>query len=212
MLGETWQRHLPGFEVRFGNAALARRRVLRSAACLLEDGAPCAASRTTPASLPSLRAKAGWGRFLRETRGVVALTMDVGGRPVDVLVTHLDAFAQAEREAQAAHLLERFVDRSRTTILLGDMNAVPAPLARPLFETDRTAAILAGGALVDARAVYGARVNEASAGRWATFPADRPRWPLDWVLGSPDLVPALVTTVGERESDHRGLYVKFLWG
>ncbi|MGH7806357.1 MAG: endonuclease/exonuclease/phosphatase family protein, partial [Candidatus Binatia bacterium] len=209
--GETWRRRIPGFEVRFGNAALARPRVLRATACLLDDGRSCAAG-TPVTSQPSLRAASGWGRFLRETRGVIALTLEVGGRPVDVLVTHLDAFAQGEREAQAEHLLERFVDRSRTTILLGDMNAVPAPLVRPLFPADRTAAILTGGALADARSLHAAAGAARPARGFATFPSNVPLWPLDWVLGSADLVPENVATIGGRESDHRGLYVKFLRG
>ena len=203
--GETWRRSVPGFEVRFGNAALARPRILRSATCVLEDARPCAVAAPVAAQ-PSLHAASGWGRFLRETRGVIALTLDVGGHPIDVLVTHLDAFAQGEREAQAEHLLERFVGRSRTTVLLGDMNAVPAPLVRPLFPDDRTAAILTGGALADVRASEAAGAPRPG---FATFPSNRPLWPLDWVLASADLVPERVATVGERESDHRGLYVKF---
>jgi endonuclease/exonuclease/phosphatase family metal-dependent hydrolase len=206
--GETWRRRVPGFEVEFGNAALARPRLLRSASCVLEDARPCAAAAPVTAQ-PSLHAASGWGRYLRERRGVIALTLDVGGGPVDVLVTHLDAFAQTEREAQAEHLVERFVDRSRTTVLLGDMNAVPAPLVRPLFPDDRTAAILTGGALTDVRASYAASGASVPEGGFATFPSNRPLWPLDWVLASADLVPERVATIGDRESDHRGLYVKF---
>ncbi len=170
---------------------------------------PCAVAAPVAAQ-PSLHAASGWGRFLRETRGVIALTLDLGGHPVDVLVTHLDAFAQGEREAQAEHLLERFVDRARTTVLLGDMNAVPAPLVRPLFPDDRTAAILTGGALADVRASDAASGASGPQPTLATFPSNRPLWPLDWVLASADLVPQRVATIGERESDHRGLYVKFV--
>jgi endonuclease/exonuclease/phosphatase family metal-dependent hydrolase len=206
--GETWRRTLPGFEVRFGNAALVRHGIVRSSACVLRDGVPCADEPVEPVTTPSERPGPGLlGRLLREARGVISLTLDLGGRPLDVRVTHLEAFAQRDREAQAARLVNHLVDGSHSTIVLGDMNAVPAPLVRPFFATDRTAAILTRGPLADARAALAA---ESAAG-WPTFPADAPRWPLDWVLGTSDLVPTLVKTIGDHESDHRGLYVQFDW-
>ena len=206
--GETWRRTLPGFEVRFGNAALVRHAIARSSACVLRDGVPCAEEPVEPVVTPSQRPGPGLlARILRETRGVISLTLDIGRRPLDVRVTHLEAFAQRDREAQAARLVNHLVDGARSTIVLGDMNAVPAPLVRPLFATDRTAAILTRGPLADARAAFAAE----SASGWPTFPADAPRWPLDWVLGTSDLVPTLVKTIGDDESDHRGLYVQFDW-
>jgi endonuclease/exonuclease/phosphatase family metal-dependent hydrolase len=146
-------------------------------------------------------------RLLREARGVISLTLDLGGRPLDVRVTHLEAFAQRDREAQATRLVNHLVDGSHSTIVLGDMNTVPAPLVRPFFATDRTAAILTRGPLADARAAFAA---ERGSG-WPTFPADAPRWPLDWVLGTSNLIPTAVETIGDHESDHRGLYVEFEW-
>jgi endonuclease/exonuclease/phosphatase family metal-dependent hydrolase len=206
--GETWRRTLPGFEVQFGNAALVRHAIGRSSCCVLKDGVPCAGEPIEPVTTPSHRPGPGLlARLLREPRGVISVTLDVGGRPLDVRVTHLEAFAQRDREAQAARLVNHLVDGARSTIVLGDMNAVPAPLVRPFFATDRTAAILTRGPLADARAAFAAE----SATGWPTFPADAPRWPLDWVLGTSDLVPTLVKTVGDRESDHRGLYVQFHW-
>jgi endonuclease/exonuclease/phosphatase family metal-dependent hydrolase len=206
--GETWRRTLPGFEVRFGNAALVRHAIARSGACLLQDGVPCVDEPVEPVTTPSHRPGPGLlARLLRETRGVISLTLDVGGQPLDVRVTHLEAFAQRDREAQAVRLVNHLVDGSRSTIVLGDMNAVPAPLVRPFFATDRTAAILTRGPLADARAAFAAE----SAYGWPTFPADAPRWPLDWVLGTTDLVPTVIKTIGDHESDHRGLYVQFDW-
>jgi endonuclease/exonuclease/phosphatase family metal-dependent hydrolase len=206
--GETWRRTVPGLEVRFGNAALVRHPIDRASSCVLQAGVPCAEEPIEPVVTPSKRPGPGLlARLLRETRGVISLTLDVGGRPLDVRVTHLEAFAQSDREAQAARLVNHLVDGSRSTVVLGDMNAVPAPLVRPFFATDRTAAILTRGPLADARTAFGA----GTAPRWPTFPAAAPRWPLDWVLGTSDLVPALVKTIGDRESDHRGLYVRFDW-
>lgn len=208
--GETWRRTLPGFEVRFGNAALVRHPIARFAACMLDDGVPCAGERGPTATAPPGPGPGFLGRLFRETRGVIALTLDVAGRPLDVRVTHLEAFAQADREAQASRLVDRFVDRARSTILLGDMNAVPASAVRPFFSTDRTGAILTRGLLADARTLFAAAAG-AGASLWPTFPAESPRWPLDWILGTSDLVPTFVKTIGERESDHRGLFVQFDW-
>jgi endonuclease/exonuclease/phosphatase family metal-dependent hydrolase len=203
--GETWRRRVPGLEVRFGNAMLVRRGVLAVVTCLfdrLDDCRPHAAD----AALPPLRAGGWWARLLREPRGVIRLTIDADGRPVDVLATHLDPFVRAEREAQAAHLRRRLVRADRTTIVLGDMNAVPpASGDRPWFGPDRTFALLTDGVLLEARSLH--RPNAAA--DFATFPATAPRWPLDWVLASGDLRPVELRVIGGRESDHRGVYVRY---
>jgi endonuclease/exonuclease/phosphatase family metal-dependent hydrolase len=200
--GETWRRDVPGFEVRFGNAVLVRRAILAADACLFDRLEECA---PPVASLPPLRATAWWARLLREPRGVIRLTIDGGARPVDVLATHLDPFVRAEREAQAAHLRQRLVQPGRSTIVLGDMNAVPAAPGPGWRAADRTHAMLTGGLLVEARGARGI----ASLASMATFPAGAPRWPLDWVLASGDLDPIDLRVIGERESDHRGLYVHY---
>jgi endonuclease/exonuclease/phosphatase family metal-dependent hydrolase len=208
--GETWTRTIPGFEVRFGNAALVRHPVVRADSCLFDRIDGCRMARPARALPPLL--DAGWpARWLREPRGVVGLTIEVGARPIDVLVTHLDAFAVREREAQAAHLLRRLVDSGRTTILLGDMNAVPAPLTRwrRWFGNDATHDILVAGDLHDARLVHAAARRLDASAAWPTFPAGQPRWPLDCVLASSDLVPHAIRTIGGAASDHLGLFVEY---
>jgi endonuclease/exonuclease/phosphatase family metal-dependent hydrolase len=139
------------------------------------------------------------------------LTIGVAGRPIDLLVTHLDAFVVAEREAQAAHLMRRFVRAGRTTILLGDVNAVPIDMTggRRFFAHDRTHAILTSGSLFDARGWYATLHGVASLAAWATFPAAHPLWPLDAVLASQDLAPMRVDVIGDTASDHRGLAVQY---
>jgi endonuclease/exonuclease/phosphatase family metal-dependent hydrolase len=209
--GETWQRTIPGFEVRFGNAALVRHPIVRSTSCLLDEETCDAESAAATGRDATRPARGFFARWLRETRGVIAMTLDVGGRPLDVRVTHLDAFVQGDREAQASRLVERLVGADRSTLLLGDMNAVPSPLVRPFFAGDRTGRILTGGLLTDVRSAFAEAYASGSAPLWPTFPAAAPRWPLDWVLGTSDLVPTLVKTVGDRQSDHRGLYVQFDW-
>src|SRR5207245_1882456 len=113
--GETWRRRIPGFEVRFGNAVLVRDPIVRSTACLYDEREPCGMP-AAGADLPSLRANGMVNRMTREARGLIKLTIDFHGQPLDVIVTHFDAFVLAEREAQAAHLLRRFVDPRHTTV------------------------------------------------------------------------------------------------
>ena len=230
--GETWRRTLPGFEVRFGNAVLTRHRIVSATACLLDGSGVCvpadvdAGRRFDGASgLPLLRSARWLDRVLHEARGVVMMTIDrmpapggdsviaPAGSAIDVLVTHLDAFVQSRRRGAAAWLLTRFVRPDRTTVLLGDVNAVPTVLTggRRFFASDRTHDVLTSGALADARVSYAAARGSGDLAPWATFPADRPVWPLDVVLGTLDLVPAEVAAIENASgaSDHRGLAVRY---
>lgn len=208
--GETWRRTLPGLEARFGNAVLVRHRVRHAVACLYDDPKRCGEA-PRGADLPAIRAAGFIDRMIREPRGVVKATIEFHGRPVDVIVTHLDAFALAEREAQAAHLLRRLVDPRATTVVLGDTNAVPTVMtyARTFFAADRTHDILTSGALADARVLYASRIGRSDFSRWATYPAAKPVWPLDAALGSLDLLPFDVKVLESRDSDHHGLYVAY---
>ncbi|MCO5167410.1 MAG: endonuclease/exonuclease/phosphatase family protein [Planctomycetes bacterium] len=200
--GVTWVRETKGFEVRYGNAVLVRHPVVRSEALRFDD--------MEQPDLPGVRSGLLLDRLVREGRGVVKVTIAAPAGEVDVLVTHLDAFAQAEREAQAAHIL-RHVAPDRTTVLLGDFNAVPTrlTLGRRFFRDDLTHDLLTSGGLADARLVVAAREEAGDLTRWSTFPADVPEWPLDGVLGSLDLLPARAEVVGTTESDHRGLVVDY---
>jgi endonuclease/exonuclease/phosphatase family metal-dependent hydrolase len=208
--GETWRRDVPGLEVRFGNAVLVRHPILRADACLFDDLDACAAW-SADAPLPSLHASGWLARLAREPRGVIRLTTEIDGRTVDVVVTHLDAFAMAEREAQAAHLLRRLVEPGRPTVVLGDMNAVPFVMTRlrRFFRDDRTHDLLGAGVLADTRLVYAAMHDVATLADWATFPAAAPSWPLDWALATPELAPLAIRTIGGAASDHRGLVVAY---
>ncbi len=205
---ETWRRDVPGLEVRFGNAALVRHPIIAEASCMLDDAASCPAIPGL-ATLPRL-APRGWiARLLGEPRGVIKVTLDLGGHPVDVLVTHLDAFFPSTREAQAVHLVQRFVTPARTTVLLGDVNAVPTDLTltRRFSAHDRTHDILTSSELADTRITYALARGMTSLRSWATFPAAAPVWPLDGVFASLDLVPGAVDVVGDGASDHRALVV-----
>lgn len=208
--GETRRRTVPGFELRFGNAALVRHRVLHDNACLYDSASNCTVTGET-ASFPVLHAGGFMHNLGHEGRGVITMTVDFHGRLLDVLVTHLEAFMLTDREAQAAHLVRHFIHPDRTTVLLGDINAVPTALThgRTFFAADRTHDILTSGRLADARVLRASAEPDADWARWATYPARQPVWPLDAVLGSLDLVPSGVAAIGGSHSDHRGLYVEY---
>ncbi len=207
---ETWRRTLPGVEVSFGNAVLSRHRIVAEEACLLDGSGPCRPARGEPA----LRATSFWARRLSEPRGVLKVTLQVGGQLFDVIATHLEAFVAEERQAQAMYIVRHLVDPARPTVLAGDLNAVPRPLAarRPFFGGDVTHDVVTSGRLVDARLLWAGARGLAGLDAWATYPADAPAWPLDAILGTPELVPEAVTVVGGRESDHRGLSVRYALG
>jgi hypothetical protein len=78
-----------------------------------------------------------------------------------------------------------------------------------MFSEDRTHAILATGSLADASLTFASHGRRTSLAPWATYPANAPVWGLDWVLGSPELAPQAVATIGATASDHRGLHVRY---
>jgi endonuclease/exonuclease/phosphatase family metal-dependent hydrolase len=207
--GQTWERRAPGREVRFGNALLVRLPVVSASSCLFSSGT-CDVSRTHD-DLPRLK-PAGLRGLFTEERGVIKATVLAATGPVDLVVTHLDAFSAEAREAQAMHLLHRFVDPSHTTVLLGDLNAVTTSLTgrRRFFREERTLDILTSSTLADARTSNAAMHELRSEDRWATYPAASPLWPLDAVLASADLMPAEVTVIGTTASDHRGLAARLI--
>lgn len=204
--GVAWERTAPGREVRLGNAVLTRHPISAREVIHFE--------RAVAEDLPAIAAYDLIGATFRQSRGAVRVTLRPDGfsGDVDVLVTHLDAFSQGDREAQAVRLLRRHVLPGRTTVLMGDFNAVPTPLTRGrlLFEDDLTHDLLTSGELVDARLVLAARAGLDGLEAWATFPADAPRWPLDGVLATPDLDPEHALPIGGAASDHLGLLVRYV--
>jgi endonuclease/exonuclease/phosphatase family metal-dependent hydrolase len=208
--GKTRTRLLPGFDGSYGNAVLVRHALIESRACLFDDLGACGLA-DAPAGMPALRAGGLLPRLLRERRGLIKLTLDFHGRALDVIVTHLEAVALSEREAQASHLLRRFVDPARSTIVLGDVNAVPATMThtRPFAIGDRTHDILTSGNLADARVLVDARRARADFRAWATYPAVAPLWPLDTAFASLDLIPREARVLDALDTDHRGFYVAY---
>jgi endonuclease/exonuclease/phosphatase family metal-dependent hydrolase len=205
--GETWRRDVPGLEVRFGNALLVRHPVVDLHACTL--GGSCEEE-----SRAVLNPAGGLlSRRLGEKRGVVRVRIDFHNHPVDVLVTHLEAFVLKQREGQAAEILRGYMRPDISTVLLGDTNAVPSAMtaARHPFAADRTHDILTSGKLIDARIDLAARSGADDLSPWATYPAGAPQWPLDGIFATADMSPQTVQVVGGEESDHRGLLVNYGW-
>lgn len=203
--GETWRRGVPGLELQFGNAVLVRGIVKETRNCLLD------ADACTKTALPKVTQVGIAGRALREPRAALAVTVELQGELIDIVLTHLDAIAVPLRESQAAHILRNVVRDDRPTILMGDMNAVPTAITarRAYAESDRTHDILTGGRLFDVRA---AAATQASTrpdwGHWATYPSTAPRWPLDAAFVSHDFWPQEVRVLQSNASDHYGFYMR----
>ena len=112
----------------------------------------------------------------------VAVVAEVGSPlgPIDVVTTHL-SFLPPWTERQLRRLMAELAPRTNPLVLLGDLNLGPAAARRV---TGLTA--LAEG---------------------LTFPADRPRWQLDHVLGDGLPEPVGSRVVRLQLSDHRALVV-----
>jgi endonuclease/exonuclease/phosphatase family metal-dependent hydrolase len=206
--GTTWTRDLPGLEVHYGNAALVRHPILAAESCMF--GGACVDVRAGGWTRP--RAMGRW--FGGEPRSVLRLTMAIDGRPVEVLVSHLDAFSSKLRAQQAGEVVNRFLRPGSTTILLGDLNATDGVMIqrRVYGAYDPTLEVLRDAGLLDARVIAAARRRADDLAAWATFPAHEPAWPLDAVLATDDLLPLEVDVIGDGEvSDHLGLSVVFGW-
>ena len=118
--------------------------------------------------------------------GFLQVTVDVGGVPADVFVTHLDFRPDPSvRRSQVAEMLEVMGDMRRPTVLLGDMNSTPgrAELA-PLLSRMRDA-------------------WDPGAGDGFTFPGDAPVRRIDFVLVAGPVQVAGARVPETAASDHR---------
>lgn len=126
-------------------------------------------------------------------RGLVQLTIDVGGREVDVMSTHLDHVSPAARRAQAA-AVAGVVRRSERPVLLGaDLNAEPG---LPPLNT------LARSGLFDPWPVVGSDNG-------LTVPAADPQRRIDYVLADDSFVPLRSEVLISAISDHRAVRTAF---
>lgn len=125
--------------------------------------------------------------------GFLEATLDVGGTPVRVYVTHLDYRADpAVRTRQVSDMLGYINGANTPAILLGDLNAEPsAPELRPLFDR-----------LSDAW-----RVGD---GADLTYPADEPKKRIDYVLVSERFRVRAARVPVTLASDHRPVVVDLI--
>lgn len=129
-----------------------------------------------------------------ERRGVLQTLIDVGGRRVAVLGTHLDVRNAQERELSSRHILDAILPRyaETPTVVTGDFNALPDS------EVYR---------LVTAR--LGDAWTTAGEGPGYTIPVHAPARRIDFVFHSPHLVPVAARVPRTDASDHLPLVVDF---
>lgn len=130
-----------------------------------------------------------------EPRAVLRAGIDVPGAPLEVVVTHLEAFSASERYDQAVALRSSLEDPPSRTVVLADLNAVPG--------SEEAVALAAG--LQDAWAVVG------DGDGW-TYPASEPGRRIDQVLVSPDLQVHAARVPTTDSSDHRPVVVELIDG
>lgn len=120
-----------------------------------------------------------------EQRALLAADVDVDGRVLRVLATHLHHRSRAERMAQVGVIDRTVAERAVPTVLLGDLNARPG--------SPEIAA--ATRHLVDAWAAGGGTDGN-------TFSARAPHARIDYVLVSPDITVEGARLVRTGASDH----------
>ena len=127
---------------------------------------------------------------VREQRGVLQVTLETPGGLLNLFCTHW-GLNGAERERQAAQLVELVEAVSGLVIVCGDLNEGPAaPAVRLLL--DRTG-------LSDADAA----LNRL------TYPTERPEARIDYVFFSPSLALTGVSVLETPASDHLPLIADF---
>ena len=125
-----------------------------------------------------------------EPRAVLSATIDIDDSPLSVLVTHLGAGPDDERERQAVALSEMVADDGTRTVLLVDANDQPGSRTLRTLRTD----------LVDAWAT--------AAGHGFTHPADEPSRRIDYVLVTSDLRMQNARVEATSASDHLPVVVQ----
>jgi len=127
---------------------------------------------------------------LNLNRGYLLVTIDVHGKLVQILATHLHhvEWEPQHRIPQVQELLDG-VDWSRPSVLLGDLNAQPHHAEiRMLAEAGLSPGLPAV----------------------PTFPADRPRRQIDYILATTAFTVVELRTVDTDASDHLPLFATLL--
>lgn len=128
-----------------------------------------------------------------EQRGLLEASLDVDGRILRVLNTHLEYGFQVERLEQAAAVTDAVRDGPAPVVLLGDLNAGPSSP-----EVARLSDVLS-----DAWAVAGI-------GNGFTFDAVNPRRRIDYVMVGDGVAVGSARVLPTYASDHRPVVVDAL--
>jgi len=123
----------------------------------------------------------------RDTKGFVTATVEAEalGGAIDVVSLHLDFLAARVRRRQLEQLVERFRERARPLVVMGDFNCEWSERRRSLEQLR-----------------HELRLRPPSGAAHATFPAWRPLVRLDWILVSEELDFFSYETLPDRLSDH----------
>jgi endonuclease/exonuclease/phosphatase family metal-dependent hydrolase len=127
---------------------------------------------------------------VRPHRGFIDATLEVGGRTLNVIVTHLDHTDGAKRLPQVQALIAAWANRP-ATMLMGDLNAEPL---------DQEINLLRKAGLIDSFA-------EAGQGNGFTYYSTRPDRRIDYVLHTVDLTASDFRVNPSTASDHRAVAV-----
>ena len=126
-------------------------------------------------------------------RGLLQVTVELDGRPLDVFATHFENSSPAARRAQARVVGQAVTRGQHPFVLGGDLNATPDGVALR---------VLARSGMVDSWSVVGR-------GPGFTVPAAAPRKRIDYLLSDDRLVPVRSEVVLSLVSDHRGVRTDF---
>lgn len=126
-------------------------------------------------------------------RGLLRVSVELDGQPVDVYATHFENTSRAARRAQARQVGRTLSRSPRPFVLGGDLNATPEGVALE---------VLARFGLVDSWAAVGR-------GPGYTVPAYEPRKRIDYLLSDERAVPLRSEVLLSLISDHRAVRTVF---
>lgn len=115
-----------------------------------------------------------------EPRGLLEAKIEIGGKMITVLVTHLSINTK-EREKQVDFIADLLDKISNPKILMGDFNDDPAS--------------------EEMKKIY-SRLNDTAQYEYNTFPADDPKARIDYILVSDDITVNENKPINSDASDH----------
>ena len=139
------------------------------------------------------------GREKAEPRGLLAVTLDVGGRPLRVYVTHLAHDSPADRTMQVARVRAIVAAEPGPFVVMGDFNLRPDSADYAALVEPSAAQPL----LIDAWA----RIGQGDG--FTIGHTEKTRGRIDYILVSPDLATGLTAARVDqttRASDHQPVF------